>query len=73
MSRLGKGYVICDIYTDEIIAVAKVAGEALYTAMQLEQELNSIPNIYSIEDYNRQHASSTTSISSPNSLRLSCP
>jgi hypothetical protein len=54
--RLGKGYVICDVHTNEILAVAKVAGEALYTAMQLEAVLNDIPQIYSLEEYNKRNA-----------------
>lgn len=54
MSLINKGYVICDPHTDQILTVAKVAGEALYTAMQLEVEINAMPQIYSIQEYNKR-------------------
>jgi hypothetical protein len=52
MSRIGKGYIICNSDGD-ILTVAKVAGEALYTAMQLEEELDYMPHIFSIGEYNK--------------------
>lgn len=52
--KVWTGYVLCHPETNDILAVARVAGEALHTAMALEERLNIPVEIYSVEEFNKK-------------------